>query len=99
MFQITSSCGIILEREELQRTGLHFQETQHGFSVNEPFNTETVATEGCVDGNGAVGIVIGGGGIHHGTAATDAAINMVGQPETYSIATFMRVRCHRTNQD
>lgn len=73
---------MILEREELQRTGLHFQETQHGFSVNGPFNTETVATEGYVDGNGAVDIVIGGGGIHHGTAATDAAINMGGRPKT-----------------
>ena len=73
---------MILEREELQRTGLHFQETQHGFNVNGPFNTETVATEECVDGNGAVDIAIGGGGIHHGTAATDAAINMGGRPKT-----------------
>ena len=87
-----------LEREESQRTGLHFQETQHEFSVNEPFNIESVATEGCVGGNGAVDIVIGGG-IHHGTAATDAAINMAGRPKTYSIATFTRVRCPRTNQD
>ena len=72
---------MILEREELQRTGFHFQETQHGFSMNGPFNTETVATAGYVDGNGAVDIVIGGG-IHHGTAATNAAINMGGRPKT-----------------
>ena len=54
--------------------------------MNDRFNIETVATEECVDGNGAVDTVDigigGGGGIHHGIAATDAAINMGGRPKT-----------------
>ena len=60
--------------------GLHFQETQHEFNVNGQFNTETVATEESVVGNGAVDIGIGGG-TRHGTVAIDAATNMDGQTE------------------
>ena len=95
MFQITSSCGIILEREELQRTGLHLQETQHGFSVNEPFNTETVATEGCVDGNGAVDGDIGGG-MDIGIVAIAVATNMVGHDAISSTAISMKLKCLKT---
>ena len=54
--------------------GLHFPETQHEFSVNGRFNTETVATEEFV-------VISGAGRIGIGTVAIDAATNMDGQPE------------------
>ena len=55
--------------------GLHYQETQHVFSVNGRFSTETVATVGCVVINGA-----GIGGI--GIDAIGAGTNMAGRQET-----------------
>ena len=60
--------------------GFHFQAAQRAFSVNERFNTWTVAIEESVAGNGADGTGTTGG-IHIGTVATDAVTNMDGQPE------------------
>ena len=60
--------------------GLTFSGNTARIEREQAFNTENVATEESVDGNGAVDTDIGGG-IQGGIAATVAAIHMAGRSE------------------